>query len=169
MNREQQILIVHDNTMGMVLFETFLELDFRFATTIRLAESVPEANDLLSRNYHPSVIIAHKDIITGGTITDLMRSIRDSTDGPLIRVGFASQEFFGNRICKTAQALGADFGWDPTGGEGVLPDWVLAMIDLGLCSQAEIGLRTHEVILDYAMAKERLRFLGTNGSSIERR
>ncbi|MBU1326810.1 hypothetical protein KKB64_01135 [Patescibacteria group bacterium] len=78
----------------------------------------------------------------------------------LVRIGVVSGEFFGEQVCSTALAAGADFGWDITGWGGPLPDWVATMITLGYLFPQELPLRGQKIVLSRDSANKRLELLG---------
>ena len=136
-------------------------------------------NDLLKRiNKNPTLItssdciLLHKDLgqyKPSISSIDLIKQIRKWPGGEELRTGVVSGEFTDRGVSKTArEIIGADFGFDSTGWEGILPEWVLKMIGMGRLSIEEIqDCRYNETVVNVSQAEYRINRFRNKPSSKE--
>lgn len=159
--RETDILIIHNKPEdASVLVEELCEKYAFDYTKISYAKNASDAIPILEKGLKPKVIITHKEFDDGKDIFFLTEKIKQINHGDLVRIGVVSGEFFGEQVCSTALAAGANFGWDMTDYDGPVPDWVATVITLGYLHPQELPLLGQEIVLSRNSANKRLELLG---------
>jgi len=159
---EPVVLIVHDKSeIGMKIGGRICDTEY-FPMVFQTGESLLEKiNDDPTLINSAVAIMIHKDLgqhrQSIGSI-DLVKQLREFPGGKDIRTGIISGEFADLGVSETARkVIGADFGYDPTGIERELPEWVVKMIDLGKLSTEEIQQCRHkETVVNRTQAELRI-------------